>query len=385
VIWWAKVLKDDPLRVLRALRFSAKLSFRLHDSFWFAVPFALHPLQGKVAGARKVTELLKIAKAGRSALLDFLELSFSHPFPSPNLPMPCLAPALFGGADHNGAARFLSIPRGYDSSLMRKAIVSMPLELSEEESLGTALAAAVFACRHEWPAERSAREAREGTVWCEEARVDEMAADAAGQAQRELTIACDGLCASNELRAAAETPLSCVRRILTPPELLGQHAIFARASGVDGVDAAEFAALVHMWDVLKLDKALQGKRTVGCIPHFILELASTRCSPQTSAQLQARLARIFVEGPPVSGRALTDIPMLPHHLRAVMISHLHVLLRLRGETTPLEHPKQVVGFLGDRCGVLESLQDEWYMDGPDAKRVLRPEYAPPRKGKKGKN
>ena len=30
-VWWVKVLRDDPLRVLRTLRFACKLDFSLHD------------------------------------------------------------------------------------------------------------------------------------------------------------------------------------------------------------------------------------------------------------------------------------------------------------------------------------------------------------------
>ena len=58
VVWWVKVLRDDPLRVLRALRFAAKYGFALHDTFWSALPFSLLSLKTKVAGSRKVTELL---------------------------------------------------------------------------------------------------------------------------------------------------------------------------------------------------------------------------------------------------------------------------------------------------------------------------------------
>ena len=36
VVWWVKVLRDDPLRVLRAMRFAAKLDFTLHETFWTA-------------------------------------------------------------------------------------------------------------------------------------------------------------------------------------------------------------------------------------------------------------------------------------------------------------------------------------------------------------
>ncbi|OLP79258.1 hypothetical protein AK812_SmicGene40469 [Symbiodinium microadriaticum] len=41
VLWWSKVLIDDPLRICRALRFAAKFKFKLHPAFWKAAPFAL--------------------------------------------------------------------------------------------------------------------------------------------------------------------------------------------------------------------------------------------------------------------------------------------------------------------------------------------------------
>ena len=36
-----QVLRDDPVRLLRALRFRATLRFELHDSFWLAAPLAV--------------------------------------------------------------------------------------------------------------------------------------------------------------------------------------------------------------------------------------------------------------------------------------------------------------------------------------------------------
>ena len=46
------------------------------------MPFALGSLQTKVAGARKYTELVKLAKAGREPLLAFLQLAFGRALPS---------------------------------------------------------------------------------------------------------------------------------------------------------------------------------------------------------------------------------------------------------------------------------------------------------------
>ena len=152
VIWWVKVLRDDPLRVLRAMRFSAKLRFELHDAFWFAVPFALASLQAKVAGSRKATELLKIAK-GRPPASPRLPCSILWP-PAPHRRRcACRQPrrrrpgTRFGGADPKGTARFLTVADGFDEPRLRTTASALPVQMmSDDESLGSALAAAVYAC-----------------------------------------------------------------------------------------------------------------------------------------------------------------------------------------------------------------------------------------------
>ena len=300
------MLRDDPLRVLRAMRFAAKLDFVLHPTFWTAVPFALPALQSKVAGARKSTELLKIAKAGRPALLDFLRLSFGRGLPGGGLP--CLAPALLGGADAKGEARFLAACDGFDWSALAAAAAALP-QLQPEEDFGACLAAATYACT--MPAQCSSRTAgaagaaganamaldppaaaaataaaaaggdEEGGKAADE-EVDAACALAAAAALDEVTRACEGLCASNEVRQAATTPLMCVEALLRPPQPQGQHAVFAECCGAPAalggtqVDAAEFCALVHLWDTLKLDKIQQGKRGTGYLPAFTLALARQR-------------------------------------------------------------------------------------------------------------
>lgn len=91
----------------------------------------------------------------------------------------------------------------------------------------------------------------------------------------------------------------------------------------------------------------------------------------------------------VDGKALVGIPRLPNHMRGVMISHLHVLARLRGEQLVFKQPQQLIDYLELSCdGLLTKLYAEWYDDSTpaadDAKggEVLRAAYAPPSKGPK---
>jgi len=200
-------------------------------------------------------------------------------------------------------------------------------------------------------------------------------------------------------------PLACVSVLLQPKPPLGMHGLFAAAatppsrggsgSGDDAAGgtteapaavasaamAAEFAHLVTMWDTLKLDKVLQGKAPVGCLPEFIVCLASLRSSTGTAAALTRRLEQLSVPGVTINGKALVGVPRLPNHLRGVLITHLHVLARLRSESLDLQTPAQLIEFLERDCGqLLTRLHAEWYEEG----ETLRAEYAPPGKQPKAK-
>ena len=219
---------------------------------------------------------------------------------------------------------------------------------------------------------------------------DQAAARAAAAALAEVSAACDGLGASNEMRQAAETPLMCVAALLQPGAPQGQHALFAAACGEPAalgggpLSAAEFCALVHMWDTLKLDKLQQGKRGTGYLPAFALALARARCGGATARRLEARLAALGAPGPEISGKSLVGIELLPNHMRGTLMSQVHVLCRLRGEPVPLLSSEQLSAYLGSCGGLLERLVAEWYEEeeAPGKKRQLKPPYQQQKSGRK---
>ena len=385
-----------------------------------------------------MTELLKISKSGRAPLVAFMELAFGRQIAAVAPPtasaeaagttagtmlsqLATLAPALFGGADQKGEANFLSRPHGFDPALMKSAIEALPSELGEEEALGTALAAAALACRLPWGGARAEAErvaiaeafqaaaevAPNDGLNATDIALDAAAAAAAAAATAEMSIACDGLCASNDVRAAAVTPLACVSTLLRPPAPLGMQALFAQAAAYNGrggeaggagagagvgdgsgsggvaLSGAEFGALVHMWDTLKLERVTQGKESAGYLPEFIVRLAGLRSSAPTAAALSRRLEQLSSEvHVDINGKALVGIPQLPNHLRGVLISHLHVLGRVRGQRLELHEPEQLRAYLEHECDdLLPKLQAEWYEQGGDK---LRAAYAPPGREKKPK-
>ena len=394
VLWWIKSLRDDPLRIVRTLRFAATLGFRVHASFWRAVPFATEALRTKVSGPRKLAELRKISKAGLPALLDFFELAFS-PLAVFGESDVAFGDALFGGPPPEGedAPDRISVAVGFDADEMRRLTQALPKGICNDAQIGAALTAAIIssdlrrngACgvgmegfeemcilagppEHLGYAPDDARALNWQMGACLEISLDEL--------QR----ACAGLQASVPMQRAAEAPLRLASCLLTPPLAQGQHDILAAAAedcprrscptleryalgemcGADGVEGAEMAALQQMWELLKLDPS-QAKRRLDVGEDFVLALLSTRCAPSTTQHLEARLALLRAPGPSISGKAVAELEGVPPHLRGALIAQLHVLCRLRGEAPALETVEAVRAYLEDTCtGLLDQLRGEWY-------------------------
>ncbi|KAL1528983.1 hypothetical protein AB1Y20_010304 [Prymnesium parvum] len=371
LVWWIKCLRDDPLRLVRAMRFAATLDFEVHSTFWLAVPFAVEALRTKVAGPRKMAELYKVAKAGRPALLAFFELTFQPLAAFGDDIM--FGDALFGGPSCNCTR--LSVTQGFNSTKMREAAASLPLHISADGAIGAVLAAAVLSSDLKACASAAPPPALHSVP-----AADLPAAAAAALSLAEVRRACDGLCAPARMRAAAAAPLEQLLRLLGAPPPQGQHAALAaalrraplrRGVAAEDASAAGVAALLRMWELLRLEPRLPAAE-VG--PEFTLGLARARCSPATSDALARRLRLLSAAGPQLSGRAVAGLEEVPAHLRAQLLAQLHVLGRLRGDTSTLETAEELREWVQAHFGdLLLELEAEW-CEWVGGERRVREEY-----------
>ena len=153
---------------------------------------------------------------------------------------------------------------------------------------------------------------------------------------------------------SASTPAACH----TPARQSGPAVSAISCCTSDGASAAEFAALVHAWEQLRLEPSTT-RRKIEAGSAYVLALLRTRCAPSTVARLEARMRVLSAPGPSIEGRALAGLAELPPRRRGQLISQLHVLCRLRGEAPELRTAEQLERYL-ERCGgVLPKLRAEW--------------------------
>ena len=418
VLWWIKVLRDDPLRALRALRFVAKLGFALDGSFWKAIPFALDALKVKVAGSRKLTEMSKISKLGHAKLQAFMLVAFDRRFTVASGQTACLAPALFGGNTPGKVAQFPNDVNDFDSEQFTRMLCAVPVaQHSGDDLFAEHLAAAFTASTFE--ADDQAAAAEDGEAQC------------AGSRSAQWGKACAGMSVPNTVCDTGDYILEVSEALskCNDTQPLPHDAAMAEALTACGLDisAAQFALHVKVWLSLispsgrhkrltlpkgwdttqqasHQDKLEKDAIDIVCndllVGHqrceLILALVREHCA---DAACRAQESMILLGGAlpaRLSGKSLGNgkgddlLSKLPTHKRGEVLAWFEVCHRLvhpcgvgevpAEEARAIVDPESLIKFAEANGDMLNCLVASMYVDG-----VLREEYDRKKPGTKGSN
>uniref|UniRef100_A0A7S3PK47 Poly A polymerase head domain-containing protein n=1 Tax=Aplanochytrium stocchinoi TaxID=215587 RepID=A0A7S3PK47_9STRA len=370
VQYWVKVLQDDPIRIIRVLRFAAKLDFRIHEAFWDALPGAVDRLKSKVAGSRKVTELLKLAKYGSGRLTTLMITAFDKD--------KLLAPALFGGKDGTGDSKFFPDITSFDSNRFYFVVEGSQFkEESVDRLLGVYLAVAICNSRFVEPADSY------------EMKIEY------------FNIACDGMCCSNEMRSAGEFIIKSIQLFSeygkeTDLFVEGLDRCFItgnyRNDCGDGNERDIFKFHLATWRILNLARELH----LACRSESHLEatfgLGSGllysydiifRSLPKSLGNKVRSTLRTLCNRDVynISGKAMSQLKLIPPHMRGTFLERFQVLCKIEhinSENTMLnlDEPNAVETVFP---GVIENIVEEIYeqQSSPSGnKLVLKEQYKP---------
>jgi len=354
VLWWVKVLMDDPVRICRAFRFAAKFRFTLHPSFWKAVPFALESLRAKVAGSRKNTEYQKIGGYGFKASSDFYELAFSYTF-GPGEGTLRLASALLGGQDEKGKPKLLSKVCSFDLELYRKFVEEYQKPgLGAEELIGGLMAAAIAAAEFE---------------------------EGGSGAEAEFTQACDGMCVSNAMREAGRAPLHASKVMAADPA--PANSLDCLAAEACGISAEELGRHVQVWEAMQscTPRSSSGTGTLETAAarlRFALELLR-RAKPELAGQVEQSIKVLSFSRPAVRGAVLQAKGVLevPPPLRRQVMVLFEVCLRLLRYEAPVEDVSSLEVLFEAHPKLRLAFSNSVWMDA-DGKTV-KSEFQPPKR------
>lgn len=364
VLWWAKILMEDPVRICRALRFAAKLKgFHLHEAFWHAVPFALPSLQSKVAGSRKNTEFVKIGGYGFDACFCFFQLVFTRTFQNSGGTQTCLASYLFGGVDSKGKSHVLPPIKAFDgrpdgafSTLAGSFAPEVGSTLEPMELVGSLLAAAIYTAEF----------------------------DGGEDAEQEFARACRGLSASNMMREAGASPLLGAARLLaansaTPAPSGIDHACGKIYSGATAEDLWFYGVVLEAFKVAdgptsKWPSAGEER------PHRQrLALAMVRQADPLAADRAATCRKVLLRPRQAMKGQLLQVPGLvevPNQLKGQVMKMMDIVLRLLKYDAPLEDERQLRQLLDAVPNFVDVLGvGVWYKEGPGG-HTLKEEFQP---------
>eukprot|EP00933_Yihiella_yeosuensis_P059652 TRINITY_DN6120_c1_g1_i1.p1 TRINITY_DN6120_c1_g1~~TRINITY_DN6120_c1_g1_i1.p1 ORF type:complete len:712 (-),score=164.13 TRINITY_DN6120_c1_g1_i1:724-2646(-) len=358
VLWWAKVLMDDPVRICRAFRFAAKFDFELHPSFWQAAPFALEHLRAKVAGSRKNTEYQKMGGYGFSASQQFFELAFTRTF-GPGKAELRLADSLLGGQDEKARPKTLSKVKNFDVDVFRACASQLQPLVGEEavtdptELVGSLMAAAIATAEFE------------GT----------------DTPVSEYTRACDGMCVSNAMREAGCGPLNAALAMAADPA--ASNSLDRSVAEACGVSAEELARYVQVWEAIQICNARAGPPNATA-PRRRLALAVVQRSVGAGSPLAESIkksfeALLFVR-PPVKGSVLNakGILEVPPPLRRQVMVLFEVCLRLLRYDAPVEGPEHLNELFAAKPALRASFSSSVWME--EDGKTLKAEFQPAKKG-----
>jgi len=301
-VHWALALRDDPYRLLRTLRFSVTLGFRIDPSFYIAAPFALLPhtsststtstsqtvataslsdvndpnhsaFSSKVSHTRKIDELRKVAAVtGSIAFWDKIMRPWvvgGYALRDGFLNSDALR-ARDAGGDGGGKEKE-EVLGVMDSKRVQRLTPRIPTGLSIDGRVGVALVIALYGAdivdsdTDTVDTKPSSSVTPHNTSSCSTIDDDRLA-----RMEYLVTAACDGLRTPNTIRRAALRPLSIARRLVPPDgqqqtqgmNVNGADILMARAvpwphlpsEPVSMVEKAQrFRTMVQMWDAFRLD------------------------------------------------------------------------------------------------------------------------------------